>query len=147
MTGTRPSAFTGIGQVDTVFVNGEAFRENTFRLHHSRLRSKNNRAYVIKHEFTDCFSSDNPVPWVETAATGLTANLFPGQDRQLWTVFNGRPKTYSGVVLAVPHKQGAKYRDAWNGTDLKPVITDGAAHITLTLDPQQPGCVVQDWNR
>jgi len=82
---------------------------------------------------------------VETAASGLTANLFPGSSRNLWTVFNGRPTTYSGVVLTVPHKPGAEYRDAWNGLPLTPAIEEGMAHLSLTLDPQQPGCVVQDW--
>nr|MBC8443443.1 hypothetical protein [PVC group bacterium] len=134
-------------QMDAVFVNGEPFHEDTFRLQHSRLRLKINRAYVVKHQYADCFSSENPTPWVETAASGLTANLFPGRNRNLWTVYNGRPSTYSGVVLTVPHKPGAKYRDAWNGLPLAPSIEEGMAHISLTLDPQQPGCVVQDWNR
>jgi len=134
-------------QVDAVFVNGEVFHEDTFRLHHTRLQEKINRSYAVKHEYADCFGSDNPTPWVPTAAAGLTANLFPGQSRNVWTVFNGRPKTYSGVVLTVPHRQGAKYRDAWNGQPLTPVIAQGMAQLALTLDPQQPGCVVQDWSR
>ncbi|MCK5802701.1 MAG: discoidin domain-containing protein, partial [Lentisphaeria bacterium] len=134
-------------QMDAVFVNGEVFHEDTFRMQHSRLRAKVNRAYVVKHKYTDCFSSENPTPRVETAASGLTANLFPGTNRNLWTVFNGRPSTYSGVVLTVPHKPGMKYRDAWNGLPLTPVVEEGMALISLTLDPQQPGCVVQDWNR
>ncbi len=138
--GNKPS------QIDAVFVNGEPFHEDTFRLHHSRLRVRINRAYVLKREHADCFSSDNPRPWVETAAPGLTANLFPGDNRKLWTLFNGRPKTYSGLVLTVPHRTGATYRDAWNEVDLTPTIEDGMAQIALTIDPQQPGCVVQDWN-
>ncbi|MEI6501774.1 MAG: hypothetical protein WCP21_12205, partial [Armatimonadota bacterium] len=134
------------GQVDAVFVNGEVFHEDTFRLHNSRPRAKINRSYVVKHEYADCFGSDDATPWVRTAAAGITANLFPGKNRNLWTVYNGRPKTYSGVVLAIAHKPGAKYRDAWNGVPLTPVIKDGIAFLSLTLDPQQPGCVVQDWN-
>jgi hypothetical protein len=132
------------GQVDAVFVNGEVFHEDTFRLQHSHLRERINRSYVIKHQYADCFSSDNPVPWVESAATGITANLFPGPKRKVWTLFNGRPKTYSGVVLIVPHRPGAKYRDAWNDRPLQPRIEGGLAKIAVTLDPQQPGCVVQE---
>ncbi len=132
-------------QMDAVFVNGEVFHEDTFRMQHSRLRAKLNRAYVVKHEYTDCFSSEDATPRVETAAAGIIANLFPGANRNLWTVYNARPATYSGVVLTVPHKPGAEYRDAWNGAPLTPAIEDGTAHISLTLDPQQPGCVVQDW--
>ncbi len=132
------------GQVDAIFLNGEPFHEDTFRLHHSRPQARINRAYVVKRQYADCFSSENPTPWVETAASGLTANLFPGKSRRLWTVFNGRPRTYSGVVLVVPHRPGAKYRDAWNGVPLRPAIANGMARIALTLDPQQPGCVVQE---
>ncbi|NOY81612.1 MAG: hypothetical protein GXP31_11505 [Kiritimatiellaeota bacterium] len=135
------------GQVDAVFVNGEAYFEDTYRLEYSRLRARINRAYEVKRQYADCFSSDDPTPWVQTAASGLTANLFPGKGRDLWTLFNGRPKTYSGVVLIVPHHPGAKYRDAWNGSPLAPAIERGMAKISLTLDPQQPGCVVQDWSR
>ncbi len=138
--GNKPS------QVDAVFVNGEAFQEDTWRLHHSRIRVKLNRAYRVKHEYSDCFNSDNPIPQVDTAARGLAANFFPGRKRNLWTLYNGRPKTYSGVVLAVPHLPGAKYRDAWNDAELNPAIANGLAKISLTLDPQQPGCIVQDWN-
>jgi hypothetical protein len=134
------------GEVDAAFVNGEAFHEDTFRLHYSRLRVKINRSYVLKHQYADCFSSEKAMPWVETAAAGFTANLFPGKNRNLWTVYNGRPKTYSGVLLIVPHQPGAKYRDAWNGLPLTPVIEKGMARLSLTLDPQQPGCIVQDWN-
>ena len=137
--GNKPS------QVDAAFVNGEPFHEDTWRLHHSRLRAKINRAYLLKHEYTDCFNSETPTPWVETAAAGLTANLFPGKSRKLWTLFNGRPKTYCGVVLTVPHRAGAKYRDAWNGLKLTPAIEGGLAEISLSLGPRQPGCVVQDW--
>ena len=78
---------------------------------------------------------------------GCINNLFPGKRRLLWTLYNGRPKTYSGVVLAVPHRDGARYRDAWSGRTLAPSIEDGVADISLTLDPQHPGCVVQDWSQ
>ena len=137
--GNKPS------QVDAVFVNGEPFHEDTWRLHHGRLRVKINRAYAVKHEYSDCFASEAPIPWVETDAYGLAANLFPGKNRKLWTLFNRRPKTYSGVVLTVPHRAGARYRDAWNDRELAPRMNGGLAEIALTIHPQQPGCVVQEW--
>ena len=138
--GNKPS------QVDAIFVNGEAFQEDTYRLHHSRIRERLNRAYDIKRKYTDCFTSDDPVPQVETMASGVVANVFPGDKRKVWTLYNGRPKTYSGLVLEVPHQAGAKYRDAWGDRELHPAIENGVARISLTLDVQQPGCVVQDWS-
>jgi hypothetical protein len=136
--GSKPS------QVDAVFVNGEPFHEDTWRLHHTRLREKLNRAYVVKREYADCFGCADPVPQVETAVAGIVANRFPGTNRTLWTLYNGRPRTWSGVVLAVPHRQGATYRDVWNDQPLSPVVRIGLASIALTLHPQQPGCVVQE---
>jgi len=132
------------GVMDFVFINGDVFAENTWRLYESRIREKINRGYFIKHAYKDCFMSGNPEPCVTTEAQGITANLFPGKNRNLWTFFNGRPRTYKGAVIRVPHRQGAKYRDVWNNKDLAPVITDGIAVIVLTIDPQQPACVVQE---
>jgi hypothetical protein len=137
--GSKPS------QVDAVFVNGEPFHEDTWRLHHSRLREKINRGYEVKREYADCFSSADPVPQIETAVRGIVANRFPGRDRIVWTLYNGRPRTWAGVALVVPHREGASYRDAWNGQPLTPAVRNGFAHIAVTLHPQQPGCVVQQW--
>jgi hypothetical protein len=134
------------GQVDALFVNGEGIQEDTWRIHHSRIRQKLNRAYQLKHDYTDCFNSQNPVPHVDTAAAGIVANCFAGKNRTLWTLYNGQPRTYSGTVLAIPHQPGAKYRDAWNNQELQPTIENGMAKIAITLDPQQPGCVVQERN-
>jgi hypothetical protein len=134
-------------QVDAIFVNGGAIQEDTWRLHHSRIREKLDRAYDVKHQYNDCFNSDHPSPHVDTAVEGIVANLFPGRNRNLWTLYNGRAATFSGIVLAIPHHPGATYRDAWNGKELSAVIEDGIAKISLTIDPQQPGCVVQDWNK
>jgi hypothetical protein len=131
-------------QPDAMFVNGEANQEDTWRLHHSRIRAKLNRAYDVKRAYNDCFTTENPLPQVDTVVEGIVANRFPGEKRTLWTLYNGRPKTYAGVVLAVPHQEGATYRDAWNGKELTPTIENGIAKISLTLDPQQPGCIVQE---
>lgn len=131
-------------QVDAMFVNGEGIQEDTWRLHHSRIRRKLNRAYDVKRAYTDCFNTSSPQPMVDTAAKGIVANCFPTENRTLWTLYNVRPKTYTGIVLEVPHKPGARYRDAWNDKELTPVIENGIAKIAITIHPQQPGCVVQD---
>jgi hypothetical protein len=131
-------------QVDAMMVNAEANQEDTWRLHHSRIRERLNRAYDVKHRYTDCFTSDDPSPFVDTQAEGIIANRFPGKNRTAWTLYNARPRTYSGVVLSIPHVEGAKYRDAWNDAELTPTIEKGMALISVRLDPQQPGCVVQE---
>lgn len=132
-------------QPDAMFVNGEANQEDTWRLHHSRIREKLNRGYDVKRAYNDCFNSDNPSPQVDTATRGIIANEFPGENRTLWTLFNALPKTYNGIVLEIPHKDGATYRDVWNDKEISPTIENGIAKLAVRIDPQQPGCIVQEW--
>lgn len=134
----------GPSQVDALFVNAEAFQEDTWRIHHSRIRERLNRGYEVKHAYTDAFNSAEPQPQVDTLVDGITANLFPGEGRNVWTLYNGRPATFIGNVLAVPHRAGATYRDAWNDEPIEPAIQGDVALIPLSLDPQELGCVVQE---
>ena len=136
--GNKPS------QVDALFANGEAIMYSTWRLHHSHIQDRLNRAYLVKHEYNDCFNSENPVPQIDSEASGIAVNLFPGEKRKLWTIYNGRPKTYSGPVLAIPHQAGAKYREVWHNKELRPVVENGIAVISLSIDPQMVAAVVQE---
>jgi hypothetical protein len=141
------SAYEGMLQPSTLdagFHNGDNSCYNTRRLVESRILAKQKRGCDIKRLYSDCFLSSNPQPRVDTEVQGISANLFPGKNRNLWTINNGRPKTFSGVVLAVPHQQGAKYYDAWNDREIQPIIENGLAKISLSIDPQQPGCIVQE---
>jgi hypothetical protein len=49
--------------------------------------------------------------------------------------------------MSVQHHPGATYHDVWNDVLLEPEIVNGRAVISLTLHPQQLGCVVQAWER
>lgn len=80
---------------------------------------------------------------VATETKDVRANKFPGSGRTAWTLFNARYQTLRGVVLAVDHRAGAEYFDAWNDRPLKPEIRDGKALLSVALDPQGLGCVVQ----
>jgi len=134
-------------QVDAAFFNGEGFHEVTWRLHESRIREKLVRSYQIRKKYQDCFATKQPEPQVLTEAGGIIANRFPGQHRTLWTVYNTRPDTYSGPVLAVEHHSGDRYYDVWNDRELTPEIKGGKAVINLSLHPQHPGCIVQEMKR
>jgi len=71
------------------------------------------------------------------------ANRFPGDGRVLWTLYNARYQTVRGEVLAVPHRDGAVYEDAWQGRRLTPRVADGMAYLETELAPQGLGCLVQ----
>ena len=134
-------------QVDAAFFNGEAFHEVTWRLHNTRIRAKLNNAYQITKKYRDCFTSPQAEPRVPTEAGGIVANRFEGKNRTVWTLYNTRPNTYSGPVLSVNHIPGARYIDAWNNRELSPEISGGKAIVRLSIDPQQPGCIVQEMEK
>ena len=136
--GNKPS------QVDYAFFNGETFHEDTWFMHDSRVRKRLNRALEIKDKFKDCFLTDAPEPRVQTLAGGIYSNRFPGKGRTLWTVYNATAATVEKPLLAIPHITGARYYDAWNSTWLEPKVADGMAVVTLRLDPQCNGAVVQE---
>ena len=136
--GNKPS------QVDSIFFNGEVFHEVTWFLHESNVRKRINRALAIKDQYKDCFLTADPEPRVQTLMGGIYANRFPGKSRTVWTLLNAAPVTRSGTMLAVPHMEGAVYRDLWNGRVLKPEIKDGMALLSLTLPPQGVGAVSRE---
>ncbi len=131
-------------QINTTLFDGTGFYESTWRLHESRIQKKINHSYQIRKKYNDCFRTKNPEPRVLTEAGGIIANCFSAKNRTLWTVYNSRPNTYSGPVLSIEHVPGAKYIDAWNDRILVPQIKNGKAEISLTLNPQQVGCIVQE---
>jgi len=136
--GRKPS------QVDAAFFNGEAFHEVTWRLHNTRIRAKLNNAYQVAKKYRDCFTSPQAELRAPTEASGILANRFEGKNRTAWTLYNTRPNTYSGPVLSVNHIPGARYIDAWNNHELSPEIIGEKAILRLNIDPQQPGCIVQE---
>jgi hypothetical protein len=80
---------------------------------------------------------------VPTERGSVYANRFPGKARTVWTLYNARPNTMRGKVLALPHHEGATYRDEWNDKELQPEIRDGQAILSLELGPQSIGCISQ----
>ena len=127
------------------FFNGEAIYASIWNLDESRGREFMTRACDLKKRFNDCFTSDAPEMLAPTERVEVYANRFPGHRRALWTLYNARPATLRGPVLAIPHKPGAVYRDEWNARELKPRIEGGVALLSLEMEPQSIGCVTQMW--
>jgi hypothetical protein len=126
------------------FFHGEAIYDSYWVRDESKGHAFMVRAYDLKKQYKDCFTSDRPEMLVRTEQTGLCANRFPGQGRTVWTLYNRRYTTLRGPALAIDHVDGAAYRDAWNDRPLTPEIHAGKAVVRLTLGPQEIGCVVQE---
>ena len=106
------------------------------------------RAFIAKTNsilkaHVKAFTSLNPCPLVPTLARDIYANEFPADDETVWTLYNARYSTARGEMLAVPHREGANYYDAWNEKELEPRVHLGWAYLHLELGPRDVGCVVQ----
>ncbi|MBI5819156.1 MAG: hypothetical protein HZA88_09210 [Verrucomicrobia bacterium] len=126
------------------FFHGEAIYDSYWDLDESKGHAFMVRAYDLKRQYKDCFTSNHPEMLVPTGRDGVCANKFPGRGRTLWTLYNRRYTTVRGPVLAVDHTRGSRYRDAWNDRPLEPELRGGKAILSLPLGPQEIGCVVQE---
>lgn len=88
------------------------------------------------------FAGDQARPLVPTLAAGVYANEFTGGEETAYTLYNARPETWRGPVLALPHRPGTRYLDAFARRELTPQLRGGQAILSLVLDPQGVGCIV-----
>ncbi|MGB0768716.1 MAG: DUF6259 domain-containing protein, partial [Phycisphaeraceae bacterium] len=96
----------------------------------------------IRNNYLDAFTTDDAAPIVPTLVEGVYANRFRGDRHTVWTLYNATEHSVDAAVLRVRHVEGATYRDAWNQTDLNPVIVDGWATFHQSIAPNDVGCIV-----
>ncbi len=104
------------------------------------------RTHSILKKHVKAFTSLDPTPLIPTLVEDIYANEFPAEDERVWTVYNARYSTVRGELLAVPHKDGASYYDAWNEQELNPRIHQGQAYLNMEMGPKDVGCVVQRYS-
>ena len=126
-----------------IFFNGQAHYDSFWDRFESKGQQFMNKAFRIKKAFSDCFTSDAPEMLVPTEMRGVMANKWPGKGRTVWTLYNQRYGTVRGRIFAVDHTEGASYYDVWNDRPLKPAVENGKAYLSVEMDPQGVGCVVQ----
>jgi hypothetical protein len=101
------------------------------------------KAQAVLREHEEAFLTERPEMFVPTLADEVYCNAFPGEAETVWTFWNGRFQQFEGPVLAVPHVEGATYRDLWTGEELTPRIEGGQAIIEQTLGARNIGVVAQ----
>ena len=126
-----------------IFFNGCALYDAFWDRFPSKGQKFWTHAYRIMKEYRDCFATDTPETLVSTEHAAVAANRFPGNGRTVWTLYNQAYTTVRAPVLAIEHAEGATYQDLWTGRTLNPVIRNGKALISLELEPQGIGCVLQ----
>ncbi|OHB54002.1 MAG: hypothetical protein A2Y12_04975 [Planctomycetes bacterium GWF2_42_9] len=144
LTSGNERSVNGINRYKFVFFNGDAFYDNGWFVFDERTRNELMiKTMSIQKKFSDCFYSNDITPLVVTERAHIYANKFAGTDKTVWTLYNSRFTTVRGPVLAIEHREGAKYYDAWNDKIISPQIVNGRAIISQKLGPQSLGCIVQ----
>ena len=127
-----------------VFFDGQGLYDVSWFLYAGTHLDDMRRALRLQVEYSDCFASRSPMPDIRTERYGVHANAFPGDGRTAYTLYNTNYSTVRGAVLRVPHKPGMRYRDLWHDRPLEPEIVRGHAVLSVTLHPQQLGCILQE---
>ncbi|MGV8931283.1 MAG: formylglycine-generating enzyme family protein [Luteimonas sp.] len=96
----------------------------------------------IERQFAELMVSMDWRPYAPTLQSGVFASRFPGDAMTLWTVVNRNEYALSGEQIAVPHVDGARYFDAWNGVALQPRLAAGQAVFEFALEPRGFGSVL-----
>ena len=99
------------------------------------------RIAMVERKFAPLLVSMQWRPYERTLQAGVFASRFPGDDRCLWTVVNRNEYAMEGEQLALPHAQGRRWFDAWNGVELQPRVDDGRAVLSFALEPRGFGAV------
>ncbi|MGH8027535.1 MAG: formylglycine-generating enzyme family protein [Pseudoxanthomonas sp.] len=100
------------------------------------------RIATVERKFAPLMVSLDWQPYAATLQAGVFASRFPGEGRTLWNIVNRNEYEVGGEQIAVPHAEGARYFDAWNGVALEPRHADGLAILTMTLEGKGYGALL-----
>jgi formylglycine-generating enzyme required for sulfatase activity len=92
------------------------------------------RVAYLERQFADLLVSRDWEPYAPTLEYGVFATRFPGDGRTLWTVVNRNEYDVAGDQIRVPHREGARYYDVWNGVEIQPRIADSEAVLSFNLE-------------
>jgi len=130
-----------------IFFNGVGYNawENVWGLWNQltpRDAASLRRIAAIYRRFPSLFVSLDWRPYERTLQAGIFASRFPGDDRTLWTLVNRHEYPIEGEQLAVPHVEGTRYVDLWNGEALQPRVIGGQAILETALEGRGFGALL-----
>jgi formylglycine-generating enzyme required for sulfatase activity len=100
------------------------------------------RIATIERQFAPAMVSMDWRPYERTLQAGVFASRFPVETYTLWTLVNRQEYVVAGEQLAVPHVEGTRYMDAWNGVELTPRLHEGKAVLAFLMEGRGFGAVV-----
>jgi len=81
-------------------------------------------------------------PHVAMLQYRVFASKWPGQDSALWTIVNRNSYPVAERQMKLPHSDGMRYYDLWNGKELHPEREDGMDVLTFPLEANGFGSVL-----
>ncbi|GGD46104.1 formylglycine-generating enzyme family protein [Pseudoxanthomonas indica] len=96
----------------------------------------------IERQFAPLMVSRDWTPYFPTLQAGVFASRFPGHGQVLWTLVNRNEYEVAGESLSVPHAEGRRYFDLWQGGEVQPLLQGDQAIIEMDLEGRGFGALL-----
>ena len=100
------------------------------------------RIAMIERRFAPALVSMDWRPYEHTLQAGVFASRFPTGGYTLWTLVNRHEYAVAGEQIALPHRDGTQYYDAWHGVPLQPRLDGDRAVFDLALEGRGFGALL-----
>ncbi|MEO7071726.1 MAG: SUMF1/EgtB/PvdO family nonheme iron enzyme [Rhodanobacter sp.] len=100
------------------------------------------RIATIERQFAPALVSPDWRPYERTLQAGVFASRFPLSGYTLWTLVNRHEYTVVGEQMVVPHHDGTRYYDLWNGVPLQPQLDGERAILDFALEGRGFGALL-----
>jgi formylglycine-generating enzyme required for sulfatase activity len=100
------------------------------------------RIATIERQFAPALVSMDWRPYERTLQAGVFASRFPTAGYTLWTLVNRNEYAVAGEQIALPHRDGTQYYDAWHGVPLQPRLDGDRAVFDFALEGRGFGALL-----
>ncbi len=100
------------------------------------------RIMAIEREFAAAMVSMDWRPYARTLQAGVFASRFPTAQLTVWNVVNRNEYAVEGEQIAVAHRDGMRYYDAWHGLPLEARVEDDRAVLSFSMEGRGFGAVL-----
>ena len=100
------------------------------------------RIAIIERSNAKLLVSPGWEPHTPTRTYGVFASKWPGDGSTLWTIVNRNHYAVEGRQLVIPHVDGMRYFDLWNGVELHPDREAAQDVLSFPLEADGFGAVL-----
>ncbi len=100
------------------------------------------RIMAIEREFAAAMVSMDWRPYAHTLQAGVFASRFPTAQFTVWNLVNRNEYVIAGEQIAVAHRDGTRYYDAWHGLPLKARLEGDQAVLSFPFEGRGFGCLL-----